>query len=664
MDEDYEDSRTGAGLSGPRVETERKWADDGAKKQSGGGRGDRRRKFRFTVGLKLLAALGVIMYFMAAIVVLGVGSLRSTVNTYEMEVLRIRENRLRAEQILGSGAEQGRAVYAFVVDPDPAHRAEFVAQRQRAAAALDLLLATSGTDHARMLMGRIGDALDDMERVAEDVFTAASGGPRDTSEIEAGRLRGAHAHLSAVTQDLIDFQDERSLMHRESVAAANGRAMRRIAVTATLMGLVTIAVGVLLTRAIGGTVRRVAHVSLRLADGDLTVTDLNVKSTDEIGDMAAAFGRMAANLRHAMGQIRRASSALKDDGDRLLRVADESAGAMEQIAGAVQQVADAANAQVGPVQSTRSAMAELREAIDQIAAGAQQQAGQAEHIVRLQDDRVRAIDQISESAMHVAEAAGQAMDRARTGGDAVGRVGGGMEEIRIAVADVARRIDELGEYSRQIGQIVDIIGDIAEQTNLLALNAAIEAARAGEHGRGFGVVAEEVRQLAERSAASTREIGQLIDNIQLSVSGAVAAMDAGTVHVEAGSELAAGARTALDEIIRAIHSVDESVRGISEATRDIAQASPAMLGAITEMASVTEQNTAAAEQMAASSDHVMGAMDEVAAAAQETAAATEQVSASSEEVSASAEDMRAAVRRLAEVATGLDELVGRFRTDS
>ncbi len=90
----------------------------------------------------------------------------------------------------------------------------------------------------------------------------------------------------------------------------------------------------------------------------------------------------------------------------------------------------------------------------------------------------------------------------------------GLHRIEDTVKRASSLVNSLGGYSLEIGRVVDVIQEIADQTNLLALNAAIIANQAGESGKAFAVVATEVRNLAERTARSTREIGQQVKRVR------------------------------------------------------------------------------------------------------------------------------------------------------
>ena len=124
---------------------------------------------------------------------------------------------------------------------------------------------------------------------------------------------------------------------------------------------------------------------------------------------------------------------------------------------------------------------------------------------------------------------------------------------------------QLSDRSEEIGRIVGVIDEIAEQTNLLALNAAIEAARAGSQGRGFAIVAGEVRRLAERTTQATREIAQVIGNVQGAAEEAVEEMRVRAKAVERGVVVTGTAGKTIDQMLREMETVSNMIAQIATA---------------------------------------------------------------------------------------------------
>ncbi|HHX8335307.1 TPA: methyl-accepting chemotaxis protein [Vibrio diabolicus] len=181
-----------------------------------------------------------------------------------------------------------------------------------------------------------------------------------------------------------------------------------------------------------------------------------------------------------------------------------------------------------------------------------------------------AITQVSETINDVAHSAIQASDemlavqeQTTIGCEVVNQAIGNIEQLDSNVESVAQLIDFLNDNSDSIGSILDVIRGISEQTNLLALNAAIEAARAGEHGRGFAVVADEVRTLATRTADSTEEIQEMIDQLQSGTKRAVQA-------VTQSRELTSVSVADIDAAKNALLSIAERISKVSDVNAQVA----------------------------------------------------------------------------------------------
>jgi methyl-accepting chemotaxis protein len=178
---------------------------------------------------------------------------------------------------------------------------------------------------------------------------------------------------------------------------------------------------------------------------------------------------------------------------------------------------------------------------------------------------------------------------------------------------------------------------------------------------GFAVVADEVRKLAEKSAAATREIAQLVEGIQQAVSEAVQAMDTGAREVEIGAGRADRAGQALTEIMKAVEAVTGQVEEIAAATQKMQASSTEMVSAMESVSAVVEENTATTEEMAANSAEVTEAINLIAGISQENGAAVQEVSAAAEEMSAQVSEMTQFANRLNTMTQELHQLMTYFQ---
>jgi methyl-accepting chemotaxis protein len=168
--------------------------------------------------------------------------------------------------------------------------------------------------------------------------------------------------------------------------------------------------------------------------------------------------------------------------------------------------------------SIRQAIAcgqEIHRATEEIVIGSEAQSDSVEKTTSYIEQLTSRIITVCDGAEAALESSTKAKSTANKGLQQFQELVEEMKQIRNQAAARERKLQALGQHTKEIESIVQTIGTLSSRTDLLALNASIESVRAGENGRGFAIVAEEVRALAEQSAQAVMDITRRIEMIQL-----------------------------------------------------------------------------------------------------------------------------------------------------
>ncbi len=234
---------------------------------------------------------------------------------------------------------------------------------------------------------------------------------------------------------------------------------------------------------------------------------------------------------------------------------------------------------------------ENSDAVQQLALIALKQAEEITRTLEGVNQMTLSIQAVADSAIQAAEVARSAFDIAKASGSAMDRTVQSILNLQQTVTETAKKVNRLGESSQQISRVVSLINEISLQTNLLSINAGLEIGRMGNEGLGFAVVAEEIGELAAQSAQATREVQQILENIQLETTGVVKAMKLGRTQVVEGANLVKDAKLSLEQILELSGQIDHLVQSISSATVSQANTSQAVTILMKEIALVSESSS-------------------------------------------------------------------------
>ena len=334
-------------------------------------------------------------------------------------------------------------------------------------------------------------------------------------------------------------------------------------------------------------------IARRVVNGDYNVDD----GSPKIG-VYGSIVEMVNALKTHIENAQRESENAREQSRKAQEAMQQAEAASREAQSKTEAMLVAADKleQVGSVVS--SASTQLSAQIEQSDRGAAESATRLSEAATAMNEMNATVQEVAKNAGSASTASAETKQKAEAGAQVVEKAVHSIEQVHQMSLELKDDMAQLNEHAQDISRIMGVISDIADQTNLLALNAAIEAARAGDAGRGFAVVADEVRKLAEKTMASTNDVGNAIKAIQESTAKSMEGVDKAVQRIGEATELASQSGAALQEIVATVEATADQVNAIATASEEQSAASEEINQSIVQVNDMSRQTAEAMAEAA------------------------------------------------------------------
>lgn len=557
------------------------------------------------IGVKLnLAFFGIVLLLLISTLI-SVLNLKSIEEKSE-EALNYRVVQIRlADEIRVNIGMQGLYTHALVLDQTESNKENLITYASYLDENIIELEKLVLSDTMKGYLEEIQKNNNDFNKALEELLVAINNNDLEVAEtIVSTDIQNANIGILDASKNVLAYQDKQLERIKGETSNSIKTSVIVTAIVLVISIILVIVLIVIVRKMITLPLGRVMASAEKIANGDLTNEDLNLKSKDEIGQLGRVFDTMKNNLNSLIQNIQNNAEQLSSSSEELLASTEEINASSSEVTVQVTNATDIANV-------AKQASSDSAQAMNETAKGVQSIA-EASNV--LQETSLNASNTAAEGKVIIDNAQAQ------------------MITINESTQLVDRLVERLSTQTKEIERILNVITDITDQTNLLALNASIEAARAGEHGKGFAVVADEVKKLAEESKKSASLIGQLTVDIQMDTQEVTQAVQ------------------------QAISSVDDGVKIIGAAGSSFEN----IVAAVTEMTAQIQEISATSEELSASAEQVTASIEDIAHGAEVSSTSLTSITASMEEQTAIMQEVSNVALALTNNATILRDEANRF----